>query len=96
MSLALGIIAVVIAVMAITSALKRRARVGPRVGRGERPHVACGRTCARTSMVNDAGAVWDDSAAREIGAALREQRGFCAYTPVRSASGRSSRCCITC
>jgi hypothetical protein len=36
MSLAPGIIAVVIAVMAITSALKRRARVE----RGERPHAA--------------------------------------------------------
>jgi hypothetical protein len=35
-------------------------------------------------MMNDAGAVWDDSAAREIEAALREQRGFRAYTPVRS------------
>jgi hypothetical protein len=35
-------------------------------------------------MMNDAGAVWDDSAAREIGAALREQPGFRAYTLVRS------------
>jgi hypothetical protein len=35
-------------------------------------------------MMNDVGAVWDDSAARDIAAALREQPGFRAYTLVRS------------
>ena len=34
--------------------------------------------------MNDVGAAWDDSAAREIGAALREQPGFRSYTLVRS------------
>jgi hypothetical protein len=35
-------------------------------------------------MMNDVGAVRDDSAAREIAAALRDQPGFRAYTLVRS------------
>ena len=34
--------------------------------------------------MNDAGASWDDSAAREIGAALSAQPGFRAYTVVRT------------
>jgi hypothetical protein len=34
--------------------------------------------------MDDAGASWDDGAAREIGAALQAQPGFVAYTVVRS------------
>jgi heme-degrading monooxygenase HmoA len=34
--------------------------------------------------MNDLGASWDDSIAREVGAALREQPGFRSYTVVRS------------
>jgi heme-degrading monooxygenase HmoA len=34
--------------------------------------------------MNDLGAAWDDSVAREVGAALREQPGFRSYTVVRS------------
>jgi heme-degrading monooxygenase HmoA len=34
--------------------------------------------------MDDAGARWDDSAAREIGAALQAQPGFVAYTVVRT------------
>jgi hypothetical protein len=34
--------------------------------------------------MNDRGAAWDDSAAREVGAVLREQPGFRSYTVIRS------------